>query len=53
MLKKICTLIGFTCLSAQLYAVQPVVIQGALDIETDHMVSQLKNVKKKTNITML
>lgn len=48
MLKKICTLIGFTCLSAQLYAVQPVVIQGALDIETDHMVSQLKNVKKKT-----
>lgn len=26
----------------------PVIIQGALDIETDHIVSQLKNVKEKT-----
>lgn len=26
----------------------PVVIQGALDIETDHMISKLKNVKTKT-----
>nr|WP_328705929.1 5'-methylthioadenosine/S-adenosylhomocysteine nucleosidase [Acinetobacter baretiae] len=42
--------------SALLLAVQvhaatkqaPVVIQGALDIETDRMVSQLKNVKTKT-----
>lgn len=46
MLKPIllCTL--FAC-TTHIYAQAPVVIQGALDIETDHMVSQLKDVKVK------
>ncbi|MEB3754072.1 5'-methylthioadenosine/S-adenosylhomocysteine nucleosidase [Acinetobacter sp. MD2(2019)] len=35
-------------LTGHLYAQAPVVIQGALDIETDHMVSKLTHVKSKT-----
>lgn len=44
----LCTALAFT---AQCYAAKPqapIVIQGALDIETNHMVSQLQNVKTKT-----
>lgn len=37
---------SISCYAAKPQA--PVVIQGALNIETDHMVSQLKNVKVKT-----
>lgn len=49
MLKPVilCTALALT---AHTYAAKPqapVVIQGALDIETDHMISQLKNVKMK------
>lgn len=47
------TLIAITSIMAThaTYAntkVSPVVIQGALDIETDHMIGQLKDVKEKT-----
>lgn len=35
-------------LATQIYAQAPIVIQGALDIETDHMVSKLTHVKTKT-----
>lgn len=41
---------GLVLLAIQSHAAvkqQPVIIQGALDIETDHMVQKLKNVKTK------